>query len=82
MLLEHETDGLQYRMVLAFARFKLGDKKSVEEATQEALQIDGQICKPGVPDTNLDGSLHRYILGKWGTDCPLSKAYPLREQAH
>jgi hypothetical protein len=73
ILSQHETDGLQYAMVLAFAQFKVGDK---EMATSDAHWIDDQICKPNVPDTNGEGSLHRYILGKWGTTCPLSKAYP------
>jgi hypothetical protein len=77
-LLDRDTDGLQYWMVSEFARFKLGDKESVDLATSVAHWIDDGICKPGVPDTNREGSLHRYILGKWGTRCPLSEAYPAR----
>jgi hypothetical protein len=76
MFLEKETDGLQYAMVREFARFKLGDKDSVDLATAMAHWIDDQICKPSVPDTNRQGSLHRYILGKRGTACPLSEALP------
>jgi hypothetical protein len=75
-LLDHETNGLQYAMVREFARFKLGDKKSVDLATEMAHWIDRQICKPGVPNTNWEGSLHRYILAKWDTHCPLSEADP------